>query len=100
MNGGGNYHNASFSSVKMACNGLLGPWWGLGMRPAWSADVAACLAGQNAHKSLDSQQGCCVVAQVGARGHDGIDLFDCGLWLGLGGYSLICNSKSILKAQL
>ena len=40
------------------------------------------------------------MAQVGASGHDGIDLFDCGLWLGLGGYSLICNSKSILKAQL
>ena len=41
------------------------------------------LAGKGAHQSFNGQQGCCVVAQVGAGIHDGVDLFDGGLWLGL-----------------
>jgi hypothetical protein len=40
------------------------------------------LAGEDAHQSFNGQQGRCVVAQVGARIHDGVDLFDGGLWLG------------------
>jgi hypothetical protein len=40
------------------------------------------LAGENAHQSFNGKQRCCVVAQVGAGVHDGIDLFDGGLWLG------------------
>ena len=44
------------------------------------------LAGKNAHKGFNGKQGWCVMAQVGAGFHDGVDLFDCVLWLGLGGY--------------
>jgi hypothetical protein len=41
-----------------------------------------CLTSQDTHQSFDSQQWGCVVAQVGAGIHDGVDLFDGGLWLG------------------
>jgi hypothetical protein len=40
------------------------------------------LAGEDAHKRFNCQQWGCVVAQVGAGIHDGVDLFDGGLWLG------------------
>ena len=46
------------------------------------------LAGEDAHKRFNSQQRCCVVAQVGASFHDCIDLLDCVLRLRLGGHGI------------
>ena len=46
------------------------------------------LAGKDAHKGFNCQQRCCVVAQVGPGLHDRVDLFDCVLWLGLGGHGV------------
>ena len=46
------------------------------------------LSGQHTHQRFNCQQGCCVVAQVDAGLHDCVDLFDCVLWLGLGGHGV------------
>jgi len=43
------------------------------------------LTGKDAHKGFNGQQWGCVMAQVGAGIHDGVDLLDGGLWLGFFG---------------
>ena len=48
----------------------------------WAVLGVSRLAGQGAHQSFNGQQWGCVVAQVGAGIHDGVDLLYCGLWLG------------------
>jgi hypothetical protein len=40
------------------------------------------LAGEGTHQSFNGQQRGCVMAQVGAGIHDGVDFFDGGLWFG------------------
>jgi len=40
------------------------------------------LSCEDAHQSFNCQQWGCVVAQVGAGIHDGVDLFDGWLWFG------------------
>ena len=40
------------------------------------------LTGEDTHKGFNGQQWGCVVAQVGAGIHDGVDLFYGRLWLG------------------
>ena len=40
------------------------------------------------------------MAQVGASLHDGVDLFDCVLWLGLGGHGVDLDFKLFVDESI
>ena len=42
----------------------------------WAVLGVLGLAGQDAHQRFNGQQRGCIVAQIGAGIHDGVDLFD------------------------